>query len=157
MNTSFESPNTGPLESGKNWGWYHSEGGQAPLTKKALLSLELAWSLSWQRFFQFQYCFQTARYRAFFWDILFPTSTGLEMASHQGLKSKKVSLNREFYYINHHNSGNSFGLLRLMALHFQASWGRKELYTSKESPITCRLKAILKLEESLSWEAPGEF
>ena len=24
------------------------------------------------------------------------------------------------------------------------------LYTSKESPITCRLKAILKLEESLS-------
>ena len=27
---------------------------------------------------------------------------------------------------------------------------RKKLYTSKESPITCRLKAILNLEESLS-------
>ena len=44
--TSFESHNMGPLESGKKWGWYHSEGGQAPLAEKAPLSLELIWSLS---------------------------------------------------------------------------------------------------------------
>ena len=44
--TPFESPNIGPLESGKKWGWYHPESGQAPLTKKALLSLKLIWSLS---------------------------------------------------------------------------------------------------------------
>ena len=29
------------------------------------------------------------------------------------------------------------------------------LYTSKESPITHRLQAGLKLEESLSWQAAG--
>ena len=62
-------PNKGPLEWRKNWGWHHPEDGQAPLTEKAQLLLELVWSLSRQRFFQFQYCFQTARYRAFFWGI----------------------------------------------------------------------------------------
>ena len=59
-------------------------------------------------------------------------------------KSKNVSLKGAFYYINHHNSGNSFGLQMLMARHFQASWGRKELYTSKESPIICCLKKSFK-------------
>ena len=67
--TSFEIPNMKLLESGKHWAWHHPEGGHAFLTKKVLLSLELVKSLSWQRFFQFQYCFQTARYRAFFWGI----------------------------------------------------------------------------------------
>ena len=62
-----------------------------------------------------------------------------------------------FYYINHHNSGTFFGLTDSTARNFEASWGRKELYTSKESPITCRLKEVLKLEESLSWKAPDEF
>ena len=56
----------GPLESGKKWGWYHSEGDQAPLAEKALLSLELIWSLLGQRSFQFQNVFQTACHSAFF-------------------------------------------------------------------------------------------
>ena len=30
----------------KNWLWHHLEGGQAPLTEKVLLLLELVWSLS---------------------------------------------------------------------------------------------------------------
>ena len=30
----------------KNWAWHHPEGGHAPLTEKALLLLELVWSLS---------------------------------------------------------------------------------------------------------------
>ena len=34
---------------------------------------------------------------------------------------------------------------------------RKELYTSKESPITHCLKEVLKLEEFLPWRAPDEF
>ena len=34
---------------------------------------------------------------------------------------KEVSLKGAFYYINHHNLGNSFGLRTLMARHFQAS------------------------------------
>ena len=79
----------------KNWRWYHPEDGQAPLTKKALLSVELVWSLSRQRLFQFQYCFQTARYRAFFWGIkLFPTSTGFEIASCWIWKSRKSAWKR---------------------------------------------------------------
>ena len=66
----------------KNWPWHHFEAGYAPLTEKALLLLELVWSLSRQKFFQFQYCYQTARYRAIFGGIkLFPTSTGFKMAS----------------------------------------------------------------------------
>ena len=44
--TSFESPYIGRLESAKNWAWHHPEGGHAPLTEKALLLLELVWSLS---------------------------------------------------------------------------------------------------------------
>ena len=44
--TSFESPDKGHLESAKNWAWHHPEGGHAPLTEKALLLLELIWSLS---------------------------------------------------------------------------------------------------------------
>ena len=44
--TSFESPYIGCLESAKNWAWHHPEGGHAPLTEKALLLLELVWSLS---------------------------------------------------------------------------------------------------------------
>ena len=42
---SFESPYMGRLESAK-WAWHHPAGGQAPLTEKALLLLELIWSLS---------------------------------------------------------------------------------------------------------------
>ena len=38
-----------------------------------------------------------------------------------------------------------------------ASSGTKELYTSKESPITHWLKEGLKLEEFLQWRAPDEF
>ena len=38
----------------------------------------------------------------------------------------------------------------VLTYHFYAIRDRKELYTSKESPIACRLKAILKLEEYLS-------
>ena len=34
---------------------------------------------------------------------------------------------------------------------------RIKLYTSKEMPLMCQLKKVLKLEESLSWEAPKEF
>ena len=30
----------------KNWAWHHFEAGYAPLTEKALLLLELVWSLS---------------------------------------------------------------------------------------------------------------
>ena len=30
----------------KNWAWHHPEGDHAPLTEKALLLLELVWSLS---------------------------------------------------------------------------------------------------------------
>ena len=63
----------------------------------------------------------------------------------------------DYPYNIFHSAGISFGLWKLMARHFKASWGRKELYTSKESPITCCLKAILKLEESLSWKAPDQF
>ena len=44
--TSFESPYIGRLESAKNWAWHHPEVGHAPLTEKALLLLELVWSLS---------------------------------------------------------------------------------------------------------------
>ena len=46
--TSFESPYIGRLESAKkNWAWHHpSDAGHAPLTEKALLLLELVWSLS---------------------------------------------------------------------------------------------------------------
>ena len=47
-------------------------------------------------------------------------------------------------------SRHFFGLPDSTARNFEASWSRKELYKSKESPITCHLKAILKLEESLS-------
>ena len=57
------------FKSGKKWGWYHPEDGQAHLTKKTPFSLKHVWSLSWKRFFQFQYCFQTAHYRVFFWGI----------------------------------------------------------------------------------------
>ena len=39
--TSFESPYKGRLNQQKNWAWHHPEGGQAPLTEKALLLLEL--------------------------------------------------------------------------------------------------------------------
>ena len=70
---------------------------------------------------------------------------------------EKVPGKGAFYYINHHNSGTFSGLTDSTACNFEASWGRKELYTSKENPITCRLKAVLKLEESLLWEAPDEF
>ena len=63
---------------------------------------------------------------------------------------KKVSEKGAFYYINHHDSDTSSGPPDSTALNFEGSCGRKELYTSKESPITCRSKAILKLEESLS-------
>ena len=55
-----------------------------------------------------------------------------------------------FYYINHHNSGTFFGLTDSTACHFEAKWVRKELHTSKESPITHCLKEVLKLEEFLS-------
>ena len=34
---------------------------------------------------------------------------------------KKVPGKGAFYYINHHNSGNSVGLQTLMACHFQAN------------------------------------
>ena len=30
----------------KNWAWHHPEGGNAPLTEKALRLLELVWNLS---------------------------------------------------------------------------------------------------------------
>ena len=70
---------------------------------------------------------------------------------------EKVPGKGKFYYINHHNSGTFSRLPDSTAHNFEASWGRKELYTSKESPITCRLKEVLKLEESLSWKAPDEF
>ena len=68
----------------------------------------------------------------------------------------EVSEKGAFYYINHHNLCTFFGPGTLKAHHFQANWGRKELYTSKESPMVCQLKADVKLEESLSWEAPDE-
>ena len=48
---------------------------------------------------------------------------------------EKVPEKGAFYYINHHNSGTFFGLTDSTAHNFKASWGRKELYTSKESPI----------------------
>ena len=70
---------------------------------------------------------------------------------------KKVPGKGAFQYINYYNSGTFFGLRDSTARNFEASWGRKELHTSKESPITCRLKEVLKLEESLSWKAPAEF
>ena len=35
--------------------------------------------------------------------------------------------------------------------------GRKELYTSEESPVTHRLKADLKIEEKVQSEAPEKF
>ena len=44
--TSFVSPNIGRLEFAKNWPWHHFETGYAPFTEKALLLLELVWSLS---------------------------------------------------------------------------------------------------------------
>ena len=62
-----------------------------------------------------------------------------------------------FYYINHHNSGTFSVLLDSTARNFEARSGRKELYTSKESPINCCLKEVLKLEESLSRKAADEF
>ena len=61
----------------------------------------------------------------------------------QGVESgspEKVPGKGAFYYINHHNSGTFFGLTDFTARNFKASWDRKELYTSKESPITCCLK-----------------
>ena len=63
---------------------------------------------------------------------------------------EKVLGKSAFYYINHYNSGISFGLPDSTAPNFKAIRGRKVLHTSKESSITCRLKKILKLEESLS-------
>ena len=47
----------------------------------------------------------------------------------------KVPGKGAFYYINHHNSGTFSGLPDSIARNFEASWGRKELYTSKEGPI----------------------
>ena len=44
--TSFESPNIGRLEFKKKWPWHHFDAGYAPLIEKALLLLELVWSLS---------------------------------------------------------------------------------------------------------------
>ena len=44
--TSFERSYIGRLKSAKNWAWHHPEDGYAPLTEKALLLLELVWSLS---------------------------------------------------------------------------------------------------------------
>ena len=67
--TSFESLNTGRLEFAQKLGVASCWGWPRPLTEKALLLLELVWSLSWQRFFQFQNFFQTAHYRALFWGI----------------------------------------------------------------------------------------
>ena len=64
--TSFESPYIGHLESAKNWAWHDPEDGHTPLTEKALLLLELFWSLSQQRFFRFQNFFQMTSNRAFF-------------------------------------------------------------------------------------------
>ena len=93
----------------------------------------------------------TARYRAFFeeYNSFLPQLAWKWRAVKVG-SLKKVSEKGAFYYINHHNLDTFSGLPDSTARHFEASWGRKELYTSKESPITCRLKAILKLEESLS-------
>ena len=41
--------------------------------------------------------------------------------------------------------------------HFSATWGRKELHTSKKSPITHSLKVVLKLDEIFPWKVPDEF
>ena len=62
-----------------------------------------------------------------------------------------------FYYTNHHNSGTFSELPDSTVRNFEINWGKKELYTSKESPITCQLKDFLKLEESLAWEASHKF
>ena len=70
---------------------------------------------------------------------------------------EKVSGKGAFYYMNYYNSSTLSGLPDSTARNFKASWGRKELYTSKESPIMCCLKEVLKLEGSLSWKAPEEF
>ena len=50
----------------RNWAWHHLEHGQAPKTEKAPLGLKLVWSIPWQKFFQFQSCFQTTGKKAFF-------------------------------------------------------------------------------------------
>ena len=41
---------------------------------------------------------------------------------------EKVPGKNAFYYINHHNSGTSFGLTDSTACNFEASWGTKELH-----------------------------
>ena len=55
---------------------------------------------------------------------------------------------RKFSKIENENEGNifeSFGIPRELAISIPV-----ESYTSKESPIMCHLKEVLKLEESLS-------
>ena len=78
------------LNQEKNWAWHHPRDGHAHLTKKASLLLKPIWSLSWQKSFQFQYCFQLPLFRAFFWGMsLFSRTTGLEMVGRQSLTSGK--------------------------------------------------------------------
>ena len=57
-NTSFESLDKELLESGEKLDVAHPERGQTPKTEKASLGLKLVWNLPWQKFFQFQICFQ---------------------------------------------------------------------------------------------------
>ena len=57
----LKAPTQGYQNQEKNWGWYHPEDGQAPLTKKAPFSLKLVWSLSCQRFFKFQKILEKCR------------------------------------------------------------------------------------------------
>ena len=115
-------------------------------------------SFSWQKLAQFQNFFQTMGNRAFFWVIqFFPTSNGIEMTSCQSLKSEKSVRLILIYVVKCSFFVQFFGLQTSKTRHFYASWGRKQLYTSKESPITHCLKEVLKLEEFLPWKAPDEF
>ena len=62
-----------------------------------------------------------------------------------------------FYYINKDNLDFYSGLQTLMTCHFKVSSYKKELYTSKESPITSFLKEVLKLDEVLPWDTQQIF
>ena len=77
-------------------------------------------------------------YRAFF-EVYnsFPPQLASKLRAVESGSPEKVSEKGVFYYINHHNSSTFSGLPDSTARNFEASWDRKELHISKESPITC--------------------
>ena len=135
----------------KNLMWHHSERGQALKTEKALLSLELVWSLSWQIFFQFHYCFLTTRYRAFF--LRYITYSYLNWPGNGEPSKFEVQKN----CLNYDDLCRKTHLLGALFLVLKLWWLAISRPVEVESPILCCLKVILKLEEYLSCEVPDEF